>query len=226
MPGKTMLTEDYIIRMISTVLTALIRIAGLKNAGQYQEAQQLINQNLEELFGMRVDLLKRLDDETLIASLSLQDKPEPRRLAAAGRLFQEEGDILTAQADPQAAFWSYLRALNLSLEASTSGLAGEKDLVTTLNQLLEKLKGYNLPPDTQYALFCHYEEISSYRQADAVLREMEAFPQDRDAILAERAAFYNRLLQKNDQDLQDGGLSRLQVVEALNTIILHKPNGS
>lgn len=220
-----MLTEDYIIRMISTVMAALTRIAGLKNAGQYQEAQQLINQNLEELFGMRVDLLKRLDDETLIASLSLQDKPEPRRLAAAGRLFQEEGDILTAQADPQAAYWSYLRALNLSLEASTSGLAGEKQVMTTLDRLLESLKGYNLPPDTQYALFCNYEETGSYRHADNVLRDMEAFPQDRDAVLGERAAFYNRLLQKTDQDLIDSGFPRLQVVEALNAIILRKNKG-
>lgn len=225
MPGKVMLTEDYIIRMISTVLTALTRIMGLKNAGQYQEAQALIDHTLEELFGMRVDLLKRLDDETLIDSLTLQDHPEPRRLAVAGRLFQEEGDILAAQSNSSAASWSYLRALNLSLEASMNGLADDNNLRTTIARLIDLLHGYDLPPDTQYLLFCHYEEAGSYRKAEDVLKKMEALPQDREAILGERVAFYNRLIEKSEQDLRAGGFSRLQVVEELNTAIMHQPKG-
>ncbi len=221
MPGKTNLTEDYIIRMISTVLTALTRIMGLKNSGQYQEAQVNIDQTLEELFGMRADLLKRLDDTTLIASLSVQDKPDAGRLAVASRLYQEEGDILGAQGNPEGAFWSYVRALNFSLEAALSGIPIDAALSEAIASLVDTLHSYALPEDTNYSLFCYYEETGSYQQADNALKALEKKPEEQEAVLKERAEFYNRLLGKSDAELLHGGISRLQVVEALNTILLH-----
>ena len=48
----------------------------------------------------------------------------------------------------------------------------------------------------------------------------------KEEIQKERAAFYNRLLEKSDEELLKGGISRLQVVEALNTVLLHKSGGS
>jgi hypothetical protein len=44
-----MLTEDYFMRMINQMLAVLTKIIGLKDVGQYQEAQQIVNQSLEQL---------------------------------------------------------------------------------------------------------------------------------------------------------------------------------
>jgi hypothetical protein len=226
MPGKTMLTEDYIIRMISTVLTALTRIMGLKTTGQYQEAQALIDQTLEELFGMRADLLKRLDDQTLFASLTVQNRPDAGRMQVAGRLFQEEGEIQAAQGNSQGAFWSRVRALSFSLEASFNGEVGEAVLGETIASLVDALHGFDLPADTEYSLFCYYEETGSYQQADNALKVLEGNPQEKEEVLKERSAFYNRLLEKSDEELLKGGVTRLQVVQALNTVLLHTYKGS
>jgi hypothetical protein len=221
MPGKTLLSEDYIIRMINTVLTALTRIMGLKTTGQYQEAETLINQTLEELFGMRADLLKRLDDHTLFASLTVQNRPDSARMLVAGRLFQEEGEILAKQGNTQGAFWSFVRALSFSLEASFNGEAGNAALSETIANLVEALDGHDLPADTEYSLFCYYEETGRYQQADNALKVLERNPQEKEEVQKERSAFYNRLLAKNDVELFNGGVSRLQVVQALNTVLLH-----
>jgi hypothetical protein len=40
-----MLTEDYFMRMINQILAVLTKIIGLKDVGQYQEAQQIVNQS-------------------------------------------------------------------------------------------------------------------------------------------------------------------------------------
>ncbi len=221
MPGKTMLTEDYIIRMISTVLVALTRIMGLKTSGQYQEAQVLIDQTLEELFGMRADLLRRLDDTTLIASLSVHDKPDAGRLAVAGRIYQEEGDILRAQRSLEEAYWSYARALSLSLEAALSDMPNDTALSEAVTTLVNALQGYTLPEDTNYSLFCYFEETGKFRQADNALKALAKSPEEIKAVMKERAEFYNRLLGKSDAELLQGGFTRLEVVEALNTILLH-----
>lgn len=204
MPGKTMLTEDYIIRMISTVLAALTRIMGFKTSGQYQEAQTLIDQTLEELFGMRADLLKRLDDTTLIASLSVHDKSDGGRLAVASRLYQEEGDILRVQGNLEGAFWSYARALNISLEAALSDLPNDPALSEAIASLVNTLQGYALPEDTNYSLFCYYEETGSYQKADDALKALAKTPEEEKAVLKEREEFYNRLLDKSDAELLQG----------------------
>ena len=61
-----MLTEDYFMRMINQVLAVLTQILYHKEAGQYQEAQVLIDQSLEKLLGVRPDLLKQMDDASLL----------------------------------------------------------------------------------------------------------------------------------------------------------------
>ena len=226
MPGKVLLTDDYLFRMIMAGLQTLAKIIGLKTAGQYQEAQELIDQALEGLFGMRADLLKRLDDETLFASLMVQGSPDTERIALAGKFFQEEGDILTSQRDQEGGKWSYIRALNFSLEAALNGKSDDPELKISITYLVNSLRGIELPPDTAYGLFCYHEESGYYKGADIILRALENQLDEKEPIQDERAAYYNRLLQKGDAELVEGGFARLQVVEALNLITQQKLFGS
>jgi hypothetical protein len=223
MPGKVLLTDDYLFRMIMAGLQTLAKVIGLKTAGQYQEAQEQIDQALESLFGMRADLIKRLDDETLFASLKVQGNPDTERIALAGKFFQEEGDVLTAQRDQEGGKWSYIRALNFSLEAALNGKYDDPELKKNLTYLVNSLQGIELPPDTAFGLFCYHEESGNYKEADMILRTLGNQLDEKDAIQDERAAYYNRLLEKSDAELVEGGFARLQVVEALNSITQQKP---
>ena len=55
---QTMLTEDYLIRLIRLGTVAMARLMGLKAQLLYQDAMYLLNQTLEEVFGMRADLVR------------------------------------------------------------------------------------------------------------------------------------------------------------------------
>lgn len=46
------ITEDYILRMISLATAALLRAIGLRKGGQYEQAEQAIDQALEQLLGL------------------------------------------------------------------------------------------------------------------------------------------------------------------------------
>jgi hypothetical protein len=223
MPGKVLLTDDYLLRMIMAGLQTLAKAIGLKTAGHYQEAQELIDQGLESLFGMRADLLKRLDDETLFASLMVQGSPDTERIALAAKFFQEEGDLLTAQRDQEGGKWSYIRALNFSLEAALNGKYDDTELQMSITYLVNSLKGIELPPDTGYGLFCYYEESGSFKEADVILRALENQIDEKAAVQNERAAYYNRLLERGDAELVEGGFARGQVVDALHSITQKKP---
>lgn len=214
-----MLTEDYIMRMLNQALAVLIKVIGLKQAGRRQEALQSIDQALEILFGLRADLIKRLDDESLLESLTSQETLDADRLLVAADLFKEQADILAdlgRQAESQA---DYLRALNFYLEVILSG--GPENLPDPSDKLeavLPLLAGKNLPLETSYSLFSYYERSGRYSAAEQVLSRLVVAPGLAGEFRSEQIEFYDRLLAKSDQDLEKGGFSRARVREKLGSL--------
>lgn len=209
---KVFLSEDYLFRIISQALRALAAIAGLKVAKQYQEAEQLINDALEGLFGLRADLLKQLDDARLLEMLTVQDNLDLQRLALAADLFKEEGEILTAQGDQAGGARSTLRALNFYLESALDGPAQiEAELASKISALTTSLQSTALPQETLFNLFNFYEKIGQFRPAEMALAQLEASAPGNEDLAGEFYDFYQRLLEKPDAVLTAGGMDRAEI---------------
>ena len=129
-----MLTEDYFMRMINQMLAVLTKIPYLKEAGQYQEAQQIINQSLEQLLGMPSDLLKQMDDSSVMNILTTQGELVSDRLYMVANLYELEGDLLTDQNRINDAYLDYLRALTFYLDIA---IKGENPYSSELNDKFE-----------------------------------------------------------------------------------------
>ena len=70
---KSSLSEDTLLRMLVTAIASTIaRIAMLRTAGNYQQALREIDQNLEELLGLKADLVRQLDDTNIVEMLTSQ----------------------------------------------------------------------------------------------------------------------------------------------------------
>jgi hypothetical protein len=153
-----LLTEDYILRMINQAVAALLKAAGLKKRGKYEEACQAIDQALTGLTGMDAGLVKQLDDRSLLTALTTPLGLDTARLAAVARLFKAEGEVLEAQKRLAESTMDYLRALSFSLEAA---LHGETDpaLAADIDELVRRLQGTPLPLETQ-GLLQDYEQES------------------------------------------------------------------
>ncbi len=212
-----MLTEDYLMRQISQALAALMAIAGLKKTGRYQEALQAIDQAMEQLLGMRAGLIKSLDDDSLVQSLTAQDHAETARLALLADLFKEEGDIHVAQKHPELGRDRYIRALRFYIEA---GLGQNEPPSAELEQKVEGLAqelGVDaLSDDMLWALFCFSEQAGAYARAEAYLLHMLERPGLRESLLPELRDYYRRLLDLEDEDLARGGLNRSEIEKKLN----------
>jgi hypothetical protein len=211
-----MLTEDYLIRMINLALAALASIVGLKTAGQYYEAFIEIDQTLEQLLGLRADLVRRLDDNSILTALTIQGSLDVDRLWIVAELYKEEGDIYNAQNNPAQGYWSYLRSLNFYLYGVLEG--GGKHLpepVEKIQALVQTLQGYDLPPETRFSLFYFYEQLGEYAKAEITLERLMTVPGAQEDIRAEMIDFYQRLLEKTETDLVNGGLTHTQVEDKL-----------
>jgi hypothetical protein len=215
-----MFTEDFILRMISQAVSALLQIAGYRQARQYQQAQQAIDQSLEELLGLRADLLKLLDDDVIFRMLTMNDQFDIGRALVIGELFQAEGELLADQDRPDASRQSFLRALSFYLEA---GLA-ENPAQTTPRQVpqigpLASLPEIQpLPDDLQWSLFIYFERIADYTRADAVLTELAGRPGLFADLRAEMIAFYQHLLELPPAEQTRLHIDRQQVQKKLANV--------
>ena len=213
-----MLTEDYMMRMISQAISALLYIAHLKENSQYQQAQQAIDQSLEQLLGLRADLLKLLDDEAIFRMLTRQEKLDVERVVVIAQLFKVEGDILADQNRLAESRQSYLRALNFYLEAGLSEQIGSSS--PTLTEPIELLASQPailpLPDDIQWSLFNYYELSADYARAVAALEELAGRPGVYADLQPEMIAFYQRLLALPPAELSRNHLDREQVQAKLD----------
>ena len=218
-----MLTEDYFMRMINQMLAVLTKIIGLKDVGQYQEAQQIVNQSLEQLLGMPSGLLKQMDDSSVMNILTTQGELVSDRLYMVANLYELEGSILTDQNRIPEANIDYLRALTFYLEIA---LKGEIQYSSELNDKIEhlqlKLSDQVLTVDTYYRLFDYYEQLGKYYLFDNQISNLLLAHEDPSEILPGLIIYYEELLEKNDQELSAGGISRARVqaqLDAVNNLI-------
>ncbi len=155
-----MFTEDYLMRIINQVLAALMNAIGLRKAGKYSEARQMIEQAIQQLTGLSADLIDQLDDASILSMLTTGGQLDIERLAVLGDLYQEEGAISFELGQPVLGIFATARALRFILEvvlADDSRLAPES--MVKIEVLVQKLKQNPLPVDTQLALSDYYRRL-------------------------------------------------------------------
>ena len=209
-----MLTEDYIMRMINMAIAALLQAIGLRKAGEYTQAIVTIDQALEQLTGLRADLLLRLDDRALLNSLSIQGELDQERAILVADLCSEQSEVYLAQNRPEAACLSRVRALTLYLEA-TADLPIDLPLQEKINQIALAALECQAPFETRFALYSYYENIGNYVNASKVIKDLSEDRLYRSEMRQEYDEFFQRLLEKTDAELERGGMTRSQVEHTL-----------
>lgn len=214
-----MFTEDYVLRMINLAVAAMLKILRLKDAGDYPGALQSIDQALEQLLGLKADLVRQLDDDSLLRFLTREDSLDIDRLSLVADLFKEEGDILALQGRIPASRESYLRSLNLHLEVGFGeSTLTPADLAAKVDALVARLELQALPDGTYWTLFCYYDWIGEYGKASDLGLELPRRPGLYTNVRHELVAFYQRLLAKPEAALAGAGINRAEMTARLKKL--------
>lgn len=215
---KASLSEDKLLQMlVAAIAETIARLALLRTAGNYQKAMEIIDHDLEELLGLKADLVRQLDDQKIIDMLTTNDFLDVGRLYHIAELFQQESIIHQEQKQTEAAKYSQIRALNLFLEV---GFAVENDFLEAdvrIDELFDTL-GTNLPDDTLFTLFDYYEQVGAFDRSETALDLLLQLTENDPEIAAEKLAFYQRLLEESDDELEAGGLPRGKIEAELRKL--------
>jgi hypothetical protein len=210
--------EDYILRLVTQIVQALLQISGLAKTKQYQAALDAVDEACRRLLGFRLDSVDTLSEGELFARLTFGETDMVGRDKCAGlaALLTEAGRLYYAQNRPDTGYACFLHALHLMLEVAIRHPGAPlPDYAPSVETLIARLNEYSLPTGTNATLMHYYEQHGAYGKAeDSLFRLRDAEPANT-SIVEVGIAFYERLMRQSDAALSAGNLPRDEVEAGL-----------
>lgn len=216
-----MFERDYILRLIEQLTQVLSRILFSKSAKNLDEAKEIIRQAYPNMLGLDPDLIRSMSDVEIINFLKITGSTQYERCLMIAELLKEEAaiDELIHGDGNEESVLIYFDSLSLFLEA----LVNKDELMTDrfvrdLESVMEKVSGFQIPPEIAEKLIRYYEISGRYADAEDVLFDLT---ESGDAGYLQKAEkFYLRLMEKPEEELMRGNLPKDEVMEGLNRITL------
>ncbi|HEV8650634.1 MAG TPA: DUF6483 family protein [Actinomycetes bacterium] len=219
-PGRrrpTLYQRDYILRQVEMAAQMLARILGLAKGGRRDEAIGLFEQAYQPLVGVSGRVVAALSEEQLLTLLTSGSSPDPRRVTVAVELLVTEADLLAEAGRSADATTRYRRALGLAAYlASHTGSLPDPALAA---RLVTRAGHLDLSPRQRLHLCRLQEALGRYADAEDSLFEVIDDDPDDTAAVDEGITFYQRLLAREDAELEAGGLPRDEVRAALSELL-------
>jgi hypothetical protein len=151
-----MFSEDYVRRMIDQVGVMVSAILGLVHLGRYPESLEAVDEDLQQMLGLRLSLVDGLPASELVAMLRWGERLDIGKMLVLAELLQAEGDVYAAQQRTGGAQERYLKALELVLEVAFDAEPNLSAAQSRVVALLQRLPPAALPEDLADWL-AHYQ---------------------------------------------------------------------
>src|SRR6266404_3686941 len=213
-----MIKDDYILREIERLVQALAKIFKLHKQGENDEALAAIDDAFLDLVGLDRELVEMISLKDLLALMKLGIDLDITRCLVIADLLKARGDVRTRMGAGQESAATYARSLTLFLNIFTSPVSIDlPEYRARAEELIGKLKGCDLLPETKVPLFRYFEKTGRYARAEDVLFEMVEGDAD-ETTYNEGFGFYERLLRRSDEELAAGDLPREEVQNGLASL--------
>jgi tetratricopeptide (TPR) repeat protein len=214
-----MFRKDYLMRQIEMAAKVLAAILAKARSGQPLEALGMFDQAYQPLLGVGARLVPVLSDDQLLLMLKPGGVPDDNRWPALVRLLVTEADLYMDLDQPAEALPRYRKALLLLVELGGGKPAPDPGLALAL---AGRLRGFHLTVAERIDVASVYEADGHYGDAEDTL--FEGLDADSADELAEAAiAFYRRLLDKDDAELEAGNLPREEAEAGLAEVLARPP---
>lgn len=208
-----MINRDYILRMIEQLSRFLAKALLLKDGKEYIESIAEVKKAGKMFLGLNPEAMDALSDKDLLHLWRVADDLDAEKCALAAQIFKVEGEIYEDQGDDDKASESYFKSLSLLTE--TINFLREKipsELIASIEYLTEHLDVDTLPAPYRHKLFTTYATIGRFSKAEDLLFDLV---EEDASFAAQGKRFYQQLLKRTDEELEQGNLPRDEVLESL-----------
>ncbi len=208
-----MFQRDYILRLVEQLIQAVQRIARRRAAGEDDRVDEELQAISRSAFGTPLELLASLPEDELMRILERDSKPDFERLALLARLFWERS-LATARPRPDEPRWARKALRLLAAIGERGGSHAVQAHREALMALVSSFEQTSPTPILLHDLWLGCEALGMFARAEDKLYALD----DSEPRLHAREgeAFYRRLLAREDDELDAGGLPRDEVEDGLS----------
>jgi hypothetical protein len=146
--------------MISAALAVLMTALGLKKARKFDEALQTFDQAIESLLGLNANLIKQLDDSSLLDMLTFLGKLDVDRLLVLADIYREKSEVYSFQGRIEDQQFAAKRSLRFYLEVMLSDSESTSlELIQKIENLRQEFTSIDLHIETRLALLDYLERL-------------------------------------------------------------------
>lgn len=207
-----MFQKDYIMRMIEQLTIALAALLGSRSKTKIEECHQMVNEALYNLTGMSEETLLKLSHNDLISIISGGKEIKTEKCFALAEMLKLKADV--SKDDSARSFDLYLKSFSIFVEVTLGQSLNVQNRYQKINEIIDVIKQYKIPRESNQLLFRYYEFTGQYDKAEDVLFKMITI-NNKDDMVDEGFAFYERLKGKKLMELEDGNLPLDEVIEGL-----------
>ncbi|MDW8799906.1 DUF6483 family protein [Clostridium sp. A1-XYC3] len=215
-----MLKRNLTSELMSKFNEALNKIMEYKMSGKNEEALIVIDNTLKEIFRLGMKFFNSLSDDNLLDMIKTDGTINTDKCIMMAKLLEEEASILELQGNLDDAFYIELKSLNLFLHAY-EGDNENCDLqhhFEDIEIMIEELSEYRLPSSVQNRIIDYYVKTNKYDKAEDTLYEILQENDFSNETIEKGISLYELLLNKDDNTLEEGNLSREEVEESLSIL--------
>jgi len=218
-----MFGNDYITKMISSFAAVVAQLMGFKKEMKHEEVFKLVNDTLEKYYRLNSKLLQSLTNDDLLALMHSNGILDNEKTLTIAYLLKAEGESFDAQGSTDESYKRYLTSLILYLAAADNEAnARIINYHSQIEDLWEKLRAYELPVKYGIEMFGYFVIEGQYASAENLLYELA----ESNSVIENETTnttllqihtmgmqFYEKLLQKENALLIQGGLPHDEVIE-------------
>ncbi|MCB8944674.1 MAG: hypothetical protein H6658_13075 [Ardenticatenaceae bacterium] len=214
-----MIRKDYFLRLIEQATKGIRYVLMGAAAGDYAEAHEAVGESLRQLLGLGLGSVANLSDEALLGILQLHHAQDWReRSLVVAALLKTEGDVCGQEGRERAQFNHYLKSLHLLLAASETAV-DLPEPIPSVAELVGLLQDYVLPAHSYEALLDYYERTNQLAAGEDVLFTWLEEGHGGETAVSAGIAFFQRLTEKSDAELEAGSLPRTEVEAGLTELL-------
>jgi len=217
--GHLMYQKDFIKRSFSFIQATLARLRGVALEGDADVAREEITDAYSRVFGIPLSLLSLTPVSDIVDLLSTSEGEDASRILSLAELLKMDGEIYQKEGDEEEAQWRFALSLELliaGVEASNQP-ASEKTLAP-----FEPVVRFSIQNQTSLellaSLYAIYRQAGKYGLAKDLIVAFSKTEGGKSEGINEGTAFMSDLLDRSDEALEQGNITRQEIAEALETL--------
>lgn len=213
-----MIKNDYLTTKMKELSEIITKVLKANDSNRFEESREMVNEAFKRLLGLNSELAGSLSYNDLMKLVGAYESSEALKFVILAQLLKLDGDMYKAEGEAIKSFNIYTKSLNIYIKAALLDSdcleQGEKIIDGILNEIEE----YELQMDSRILILKYFELVNRFDKAEDMLFELLEDTDNEEDVVKEGISFYERLMEKSEEALENGNLPLEEVKEGIERL--------